>query len=140
MSTTSGFFISIQMFSYFKNGIKDCQPSNNITIEALVKEIRNNNHSTIQQIRSLDKEDIGYEKKKKSLKQQLPYITPNCTVSYRNDEHIIQFSSYMYFDIDHVSDALSYKKELLDKYHGYITMLCTSSSGASRVMLKGIRR
>ena len=30
------------MFSYFPNGIRDCKPSKKISIESLVKEIKNN--------------------------------------------------------------------------------------------------
>jgi hypothetical protein len=46
---------------------------------------RNKDNPIIQKIRNLDPNDIDYEIKKKKLKQRLPNITPNCTVSYRDD-------------------------------------------------------
>ncbi|GAA4465461.1 hypothetical protein GCM10023093_17670 [Nemorincola caseinilytica] len=117
------------MFSYFKSGIKDRIPSKKISIEALVKEIKANNNPTIQSIRGLDVNHVDYEATKKKLKEHLPYITPNCTVSKRNDESIIEFSGYMYFDIDDVENASEYKAQLIEQYKDHISLMCISSSG-----------
>ena len=117
------------MLSYFKKGIKDCHPCRKISIETLVKEIKNNDTPTIRAIRNLDFNDINYDTDKKKLKRHLPNITPTCTVSYRNDDSIIEFSGYMYFDIDHIGNAADYKAELIEKYKDHIGMMCLSCSG-----------
>ncbi len=117
------------MFSYFPNGIRDCKPSKKISIESLVKEIKNNNTPAIRAIRTLDFNDATYQAKKKKLKEHLSNITPNCTVTYRDDEHITEFSGYMYFDIDHLDNAIVYKAHLIDKYKDHMGMVCISCSG-----------
>jgi hypothetical protein len=117
------------MFSLFNKGIADCNPARKISIEALVKLIKTNDTPTIQSIRALDQNAPGYDVAKKKLKQKLAYITPNCTVSYRDDDHITEFSGYMYFDIDHIEDPTEYKDKLIQDYKGYISMVCLSCSG-----------
>ncbi len=117
------------MFSYFNGGIKNCTPNKKITIERLVKEIKANNTTTIQAIRSLDHTTKEYKKKKTELKAKLSYITPNCTVSYRNDENIREFSGYIYFDIDNCEDVQQDKRKLIEKYTEVLSLVCISSSG-----------
>ena len=104
------------MHSYFKDGIADCTPCKKISIETLVKEIKANNTPTIQKIRALDFKDINYDADKRKLKQHLPNITPNCTVSYRDQHHIIEFSGYIYFEVDDLDCAAEYKTQLINKY------------------------
>ncbi len=117
------------MFSYFKDGIKSCVPNGKLTIERLVKFIRVNNAPTINAIRSLDHNAHDYKKAKSALKGMLSYITPNCTVSYRSDDSIREFSGYMYFDIDNCDDAIFEKADLINNYKDQILMVCLSVSG-----------
>jgi len=117
------------MFSYFEKGITDCKPYKKISIEALVKEIKTNNSTAIQELRKLDRKDKDYDAKKRKLKQTLPNITPNCTVSRRSLKNIIEFSGYVYFDIDDKENAGDYKAELIEKYKDSICLICLSSSG-----------
>jgi len=117
------------MFSYFNEGISDCVPSKKISIEKLIKEIRQNNNPNIQAIRALDPTDEKYDARKRQFKVSLPNITPCCTVSYRNDKSIVEFNGYMYFDIDKLEDAENLKNELVAKYREYICMMCVSCSG-----------
>jgi hypothetical protein len=130
--------ISNKMFSYFTKGTKNCTPDKKISIEALVKEIRKDNKPIIQQIRTLDINDLEYNLKKKALKNNLPYITPCCMVSYRNDDSIKEFSGYMYFDIDNIDDAVSHKMKLIEEYKEYISMICLSCSGTGLSILTKI--
>lgn len=95
----------------------------------MVKEIKTNNSQTIQSIRKLDLSDADYDKKKRKFKRGLPYITPNCTVSKRNEDSIIEFSGYMYFDVDDIENAIDRKVQLIEKYKDYISLMCISSSG-----------
>ena len=126
------------MFSYFEKGIKDCNPCKKISIEALVKEIKTNNSTAIQELRKLDRRDKDYDAKKRKLKQTLPNITPNCTVSHRSLKNIIEFSGYMYFDIDDKENAAEYKTRLIEKYKESICMIWLSSSGYGLSMLTKI--
>lgn len=119
---------SYLMFSYFTGGISNCTPEKKITIERLVKLIKENNNQTIRQIRTLDNATADYRERKNALKKTLPYITPNCTVTSRNDKSIKEFSGYMYFDIDNCNDAQAEKKKLVDLYPNQISMACLSSS------------
>lgn len=92
------------MFSLFEKGIKDTKCSKFIGLPELIQTIRNNpNADKIDTIRNLRRNcDDNY----KELKSELPYITPVCIVKIRNldashfDENIIQFSQYLYYDID----------------------------------------
>ena len=122
------------MFSYFKNGIRNTSEFDNISIEKLLRLIKENN-PIIDSIRNLDIHTKSYAVNKKKLKRKLHYITPNCTVFYRDKKGIDKFSGYFYFDIDNngkfktKGDVSSYKNFLIDKYKGVIKLLCVSSSG-----------
>ena len=123
------------MFSYFEGGISNAKKFNNISIEKLLSLIGKCN-PTIEKIRELDLSDPDYKCKKDKLKSKLAYITPNCTVTYRDDSHIDKFSGYTYFDIDNKDkifkcrqDVLNYKNDLIEKYKGIIKLICISSSG-----------
>ncbi len=116
------------MFSYFHGKVNETTPSKKISIEALVKEIKKDNPK-IQEIRNLDSSSPDYTKTKDRLKRKLSYITPHCIVSQRNDDDIIDFTGYLYFDIDRLENAIEYKAELIDQYKDAISMICLSSSG-----------
>ena len=123
------------MFSYFKGGISNTRNFKNISIEKLIRLIKEHNPA-IEQIRSLDLNDPKYKSKKDNLKAKLSYITPNCTVTYRDDANIDKFSGYTYFDIDNEKkifqnreDVVKYKNELIEKYNEVIKLICLSSSG-----------
>jgi len=122
-----GFLFS--MISYFTGGINNCTPDKKISIERLVKEIRTNKAPVIDTIRALDPTAKDYQKQKRQLKTKLSYVTPNCTVSYRSDENIIEFSGYLYFDIDGCHDAADEKLKLIEKYADYLSLVCISASG-----------
>lgn len=120
------------MFSLFSNGIKEISNPSLIDFPELVKTIRDNpNANKIDAIRNLRINNDSYYKK---LKAQLPYLTPNCMVKIRSikddlfDQNFIQFSKYMYFDID-VNDAVKYKENFISKYGNQASMICLSSSG-----------
>lgn len=120
------------MFSYFKNGITDVTPNINLDINSLVQIIRNNpNASKIETIRKMKAEGKDY----KNLKNTLPNITTGAVVSQRNSNEILFMSGYIYFDIDNVSDVLSMKRELTEKFGSVITMLCISCSGTGLSIL-----
>ena len=123
------------MFSYFEDGISNTKKCKNISVEKLIRLIKEHNPA-IEQIRSLDLNDANYKSKKDKLKSKLSYITPNCTVTYRDDNHIDKFSGYTYFDIDNDEKkfdsrekVLLYKNELIEKYKDVIKLICLSSSG-----------
>ena len=123
------------MFSYFEDGILNTRKYKNISIEKLLRLIKEYNPA-IAEIRQLDLNDPKYKSKKDKLKSKLSYITPNCTVTYRDDKHVDKFSGYTYFDIDNDKrifnsreEVLLYKNELIEKYKDVIKLLCISSSG-----------
>jgi hypothetical protein len=120
------------MFSRFKDGIKDTKNSILIGFPELKQIIRNNpNKNKIEQIRNLRKNGDDYYK---TLKSGLPYITPNCMVKQRNldpdhfDQNFIQFSQYLYYDIDKLNPE-EYKNYFIKRYGHLASMVCISSSG-----------
>ncbi|PQJ09589.1 hypothetical protein CJD36_016755 [Flavipsychrobacter stenotrophus] len=117
------------MYSYFEKGIRDCNPNRKISIERLVKLIKVNDTPAIKAIRALDATHPKYTANKVKLKRFLPNITPCCTVTYRDDASIKEFSGYMYFDIDKEGDALNLKSKIIEKYRDFISMICLSCSG-----------
>ena len=123
------------MFSYFEKGISDCTPTKKISIERLVKLIKANDTQAIRAIRALDTTHPNYVQNKRELKRHLSNFTPCCTVSYRNDESIKEFSGYMYFDVDREGDAVNLKNQIIEKYGDYISMICLSCSGQGLTFL-----
>ena len=120
------------MFSRFEKGIKDISCSKFIDLSELIRIIRNNpNTEKIETIRNLRKNGDDYYK---SLKAELPYITPNCMVKIRNldaehfDENFMQFSQYLYYDIDKLNPE-EYKNYFINRYGKLASMVCLSSSG-----------
>jgi hypothetical protein len=122
------------MFSWFENGITNCIPTNSIELEALVSEIKNNDQkSLIDCIRYKRKQN---NEEYKLLKKKLNYITPNCTVKYRSitkiedfNRNFISSSGYVYFDIDNISNPITYKNELVKRIGHQVSLICISSSG-----------
>lgn len=128
------------MFSLFENGIKDTKHSKHIGLAELKQIIRNNpNKNKIEHIRTLRKNGDDYYR---TLKSGLPYITPNCMVNIRNldtehfDQNFIQFSQYLYYDIDKLNQE-EYKSYFINRYGHLVSMVCLSSSGGGiSVILK----
>jgi len=122
------------MFSIFKKGIKNVYPEKQpIILSDLAKLIRNNPASEkINQIRQMrESGDQAY----KNMKRTLEYITPNCVVKKRNlkdnsefDSNFINFSGYIYFDLD-ITDAVQYKQEFIRKFKHIVSLVCISSGG-----------
>ena len=124
-------------YSYFENGIRDVNPKKNIDFPQLIKIIKNNpNRSLIEQIRTLRLNGDYYYK---TLKDNLPNITPNCVVGYRSlkgnniDTNLKMYSQYMYFDIDEPGNE--YKQYIIQKYGHLVSMVCTSSSAGGVSLL-----
>lgn len=121
------------MISYFKNGITDLLPTKQITFNELTELIRSNpEKDKIEHIRRLDRSHPDYSK----LKEELPYITPNCWVKYRNLEagkfntNFIESSQFIYFDIDSVDGNIrEYKSNFLKKYSHLVSLVCISTGG-----------
>lgn len=120
------------MFSRFEKGIRDIKCSKFIGLPELIRNIRNNpDADKIETIRNLRKD--GNEKYK-ILKSELPYITPGCMVTIRNldetqfDQNFLQFSQYLYYDID-ISGAEEYKSSFINKYGHLASLICMSVSG-----------
>ncbi len=130
------------MFSHFEKGIKDIKCSKFIGFPDLIKLIQNNpNAHKIETIRNLRKNgDELY----KSLKSELPNITPSCMVKLRNleddqfDQNFIQFSQYLYYDIDKWN-AEEYKSYFINRYGHQASMICISSSGGGISVLFKIK-
>lgn len=130
------------MFSYFEKGIKDTIPSRFIGLPELVQLIRYNpNKNKIETIRLLRKDgDELY----RGLKSELSYITPVCMVRERSlegenfEKNFIQFSQYLYYDID-TMNAEDYKCGFLRKYGHLASMVCISSSGGGISVLFKVR-
>ncbi len=125
------------MFSLFKGGIAKVRPSATISIEKLLKLIKTRNIA-VEEIRKLDPVKLGkdeYDKQKDALKVKLDNITPTCTVSYRDKKHIVNFSGYMYLDVDFDPQIYSQeqtrekKKEIIEKYKDVVKLVCISTSG-----------
>jgi len=119
------------MFSFFENGITDTKCKKIIGLPELRQLILNNpNAEKIANIRHLRKRGDNTYKK---LKAELPYITPNCIVTERNldNDHIDttfrQFSQYLYFDFDNLSNPEEYKRYFIEKYGHLASMVCISS-------------
>ena len=120
------------MFSLFEKGIKDTKCSKFISFSDLVRIIRNNpNAGKIETIRALRKNGDDYYK---ALKSELPNITPTCLVKERNlddanfDNNFVQFSQYLYFDIDRWNPE-EYKSYFIKKFSHSASLICISSSG-----------
>jgi hypothetical protein len=130
------------MFSLFENGITDTRYKKFIDLSELRQLVRQNpNEDMIESIRTLrQKGDDSY----KALKSRLPYITPNCMVRERNLEeekfaiNFLQFSQYLYFDID-CGDVEEYKKYFIEKYNHQLSFVCISSSGGGISVLFKVR-
>jgi hypothetical protein len=120
------------MFSLFVSGITDTKCSKFIGFNDLNQIIRNNpNADKIAVIRNLRKNGDDYYKE---LKSELPHVTPSCMTKVRNldndqfDQNFIQFSQYLYFDIDKWN-AEEYKSYFINQYGHLVSMVCLSSSG-----------
>jgi len=128
------------MFSLFDDGITKTKTSKFISITDLVGIIRNNPYACqIDTIRNLRKNGDEYYKK---LKSQLPHITPVCMVRERNlsddnlEKNLIQFSQYLYYDLDHSSPEV-FKDYFIKKYGHLAALICISSSaGGISVLFK----
>jgi hypothetical protein len=121
------------MFSYFEKGINDTKCNKFVGLPELRKLISQNpNAEKISTIRNLR---YNADENYKSLKSELPYITPNCLLRERNlkganiENNFIQFSQYLYYDIDVNSNPYDYKKYFVDRYHRQASLVCISSSG-----------
>jgi hypothetical protein len=118
------------MFSLFRGGIHNITPCRIIDTHELGDGIRNNPlYKEIEEIRLLrQKGDLRY----KELKKQLDYITPFAVLKRRSlkdePENKIQFSNHLYYDFDINSDVYDFKKYMLDKYEGIITLASLSCS------------
>ncbi len=129
------------MFSYFETGITDTKCAKYLGLPELRQLIVNNpNAQKIAKIRSLRK--IG-DSHYKSLKSQLPNITPNCILRERNlegenlEKNLIQFSQYMFFDFDDKTNPQEYKSYFIDKYGHKASLICLSTSlGGISVLFK----
>jgi len=120
------------MFSLFEGGIRNTKCKTTIDLPELRRLIRNNpNAEKIARIRDLRKNG---DKKYVRLKEELPYITPNCIVRERNldgdnfERNFVQFSQYMYYDIDVRSNPYEYKSYFIDRYGHQATLISLSSS------------
>ena len=128
------------MFSLFRNGIKDTKSPTLIDFRSLVTMIQDSpNKAKIRKIRELRAaNDQAY----KTLKLELPNITPNCYVSERSigeketfESNFKGMSKYIYFDFDDVEDINSYKNHLINQYGAYCSLISTSSSGKGVSMI-----
>jgi len=130
------------MFSCFDGGITDTKCSKFIGFNELVHIIRKNPDAhKLEKIRALRKKD---DENYKTLKSKLPYITPNCMIKFRNledenfDQNFIQFSQYLYFDID-IPNPEEYKTHFIKRYGHQAALICISSSGGGVSVLFRIR-
>jgi hypothetical protein len=102
--------------------------------------IRNNpNAEKITRIRDLRKKGDEY----KSVKEELPYITPNCILDIRSlkgenlEKNFRQFSQYMLFDFDGQGNPEEYKRCFIERYGHLASLICLSTSaGGISVLFK----
>jgi hypothetical protein len=122
------------MFSLFTGGIINCIPQKQIDLHELIKSIISSpNKQLIMKIRLLACQgDQSY----KRLKEKLDYITPNALLKVRSisdynqfHENFICSSSFIYFDIDDVSNPMEYKNYLKNHYGSIVSLICISPSG-----------
>jgi hypothetical protein len=118
------------MFSYFNGGIKNIYPKRHIDLPTLVRLIKNNPEKLkIEKVRELRRTGRNYQ----SLKDSLPYITPNCIVKVRKikdaDYNLIAPSSYIYYDIDDYSNSQQLKDRCIVEYGHLASLICISCSG-----------
>ena len=132
----------LYMFSYFKNGITDIIPLKVIDLPELVNIIKNNpDKDKIDKIRILKRSG---DQEYKSLKNQLPNITPNCSVKKRAlngplfGVNFIKGSGCIYLDIDNVPDINRFKLEFIKKYGHLVAMVCISAGGDGLTVLMKI--
>jgi len=128
------------MFSHFECSIYQKIPSQIISIQDLVALIKHNSKiELINQLRELRRnEDVGY----KLLKKSLSNITAHCIVKKNKldtdneiSENFIQFSRFIYIDIDVIpigESVFSYKEYIIKKYGDIVSLVAVSSS------LKGV--
>ena len=126
------------MFSLFDGGITETKCSRFIGFNDLIQKIRDNpNADKIALIRNLRKNGNEYYK---VLKSELPNVTPSCIIKVRNLEddqfkqNFLQFSNYLYFDIDKLN-AEDYKSYFINRYGHLVSMVCLSSSGGGIAVL-----
>lgn len=132
------------MFSYFQKGITDIIPSKTIDLSSLVKIIKNN--PKVADINLLIREKkahtvIDGKEHYKTLKAKLPYITPNCIVKRRDlknwTENFIDFSQYIYFDIDLNTCPFVAKAKFLEKHKDEASLVSLSASnGGISILFK----
>ena len=126
------------MFSYFNGGIRNIYPKRHIDIPSLVRLIKNNPEKfKIEKVRELRRTGRNYQ----SLKDSLPYITPNCIVKVRKlkdaDYNLIAPSSYIYFDIDDYPNSHQLKDRFILEYGHLASLICISpSSGGITIIFK----
>jgi len=135
-----GFLFNV--FSYFQYGITDTKPKKILDLPGLARMIKNHPQAEfINKIRSLR---ANSDKSYKILKTKLPNITPNCIIKERNlktddqfNNNFIQFSGYIYFDLDGLSDINEYKHYFIEKYSQIVSLVSVSSSlGGLSVLVK----
>ncbi len=120
------------MFSLIKNGIKNINPDKTIDFNELINLIKDNpQKALIEEIRLLKlQQNPEYRK----LKQKLTYITPNCIVNKRKltdnvfQTNFIDFSGYVYFDIDVNTNAVEFKRYFVERYGHQVSLVSISCS------------
>jgi hypothetical protein len=128
------------MFSLFTKGITDTKSPALIDFRSLVTMIKD--HPEKDKIKSIAKLRASKDESYKTLKLQLPNITPNCYVLERNigdketfERNFQGMSKYLYFDFDDVDDVDSFKNRLIMQYGAHCSLISKSSSGKGISML-----
>jgi len=127
------------VFSFFrKGGINNTTPTEHGSIEKYIEIVRNNpERELVQEIRELR---LAGNEQYKILKQSASYCTPSCFIKERDlsdtnfDQNFIEFSGFIYFDIDlkfenQLNDAKAYKQYFINTYGKYVTTVALSISG-----------
>lgn len=123
-------------FSYFKNGLTDLIPFKILDFDSFVDIILNNPNDTI--INHLRKLRFKGDETYKIIKAKQQYITPHCTLKYREikgdlfKKNFLDFSGYIFYDLDfknHLDKVDDYKNYLINKYGNVSSIICKSISG-----------
>jgi hypothetical protein len=112
-------------FSYFKAPIKNTQPYKNITISDVAKVIKGNHFKTItDKLRSITDADEA-----RSFKAtKFDYVTFSGTFTERKKTALVEYSSLIALDFDHV-DVESTKNKILKQKDIDTVLLFVSPSG-----------
>ena len=125
-------------FQYYINDIKKTIPIGIVTINGLIKAIRNPNKKMYNVYNEIQQcEIIGNNKRKAELKEHLYYfIAPTISDGKgRGYKNIVKFTGALQLDFDHIDNASQFRDDLFNKYDFIIAAWLSASKKGVKALV-----